>query len=114
MTDLCAQVSRGLVRRSDAFLEDVFKKYKDPNSNSILHPHLQNALYETKVSDSDECDVSRYDGKPVDSKSFKKLANKASDLDQWAQSLPLWQLLSDSIPRIKGVSSFRIYFDMRY
>jgi hypothetical protein len=42
-----------------------------------------------------------------------KYLSKPSELDQWAQSVPLWQLLSDAMPRKKEVGDLSLYLYFR-
>ena len=107
MNDLIAQVRRGLSTRSETYLRNVFNNYMEKSTGKIQPSKLSAALMETRICDLDECDQGG-GGKQVDFDSFKNLANKSSDLDQWAQSIPLWQLLSDCLPRRKGVRFFVI------
>jgi hypothetical protein len=97
---LRAQVFTGLERRSTIFLKEVFEAYMDDKTEKLPTSRLNEALLATRISESDDVD---YDtslvDEQIDFEEFRKISQSRSILDHWAQSVPLWQLLSDSIPR---------------
>ncbi len=106
---LRAQIFAGIEKRTDQYISHVFNLHKDGISDMLPVSELSSALREISICDSDECKVSPAElsslGQNVTYETFKQLSEKCSALDQWAQSVPLWQLLSDSIPRKQGVRS---------
>jgi hypothetical protein len=97
---LRAQVFTGLERRSETFLREIFDSYKDPKTKMLHSARLHGALLATRISESDDLE---YDAtlvqEQIDFEEFRRILQSRSVLDQWAKSVPLWQLLSDSIPR---------------
>lgn len=109
MAEIWPQVSDGLKKRTDEYLKQVFAKFKDQGTTMLQSSSLHAALQETKICDFDVDNVSQDEisqqNQRIDFETFKRLATKPSALDQWAQSVPLWQLLSDSIPRKQNVAT---------
>jgi hypothetical protein len=107
MSTLRTQVLAGLEKRTDKYLIEAYNARKDQVTDMLPVSGLSDALREMCICDSDECKVSPAElgslGQSVTFETFKRIAEKCSALDQWAQSVPLWQLLSDSIPRLPGV-----------
>jgi hypothetical protein len=104
---LRTQVFAGLEKRTDQYLAHTFDRRKDQITGLLPVSELSAALQEISICDSDECKVSPAElstlGESITFETFKMVSEKRNALDQWAQSLPLWQLLSDSIPRKQGV-----------
>jgi hypothetical protein len=111
LATLTTQVLAGLEKRGERFLIKLFNKYKDADTNLLPVSELSNALLETSICESDETkllpsEISCLHDQTVDFETLKKISQKPSALDQWAQSVPIWQLLSDAIPRKKGVRAW--------
>ena len=77
-----------MILRSET--ESAFSMFQVCPSDSVEH-----MLFEAKKHLKDK------DGLVFDE--FCEVIQSPSMLEQWAQSLPLWQLLAAAIPRKKGV-----------
>jgi hypothetical protein len=107
LVSLRTQVLAGLEKRTDQNLTHVFNSRKNKVTDMLPISELSAALREISPFDCDEVQVSPAElfslKESITFETFKRVAEKRSALDQWAQSVPLWQLLSDSIPRKHGV-----------
>ncbi len=97
----------GMDKRTDQYLAHAFDCHKDQVTKLLHVSELSAVLQEISICECDESKVSPAElstlGQFITFETFKAFAEKRSALDQWAQSVPLWQLLSDSIPRKLGV-----------
>ncbi len=107
MFTLRTQVFAGLEKRTDKYLTSVFDYRKDKDTNMLPVTELSAALRDVSICDSDLPKVSPSEisslSQSITFGTFKRFAGIYSALDNWAKSVPLWQLLSDSIPRQLGV-----------
>jgi hypothetical protein len=119
------QVKRGFRRRDDAEIESVFHKYATSSSGpgSVHHIKKDRLLvalkeFDASIGDITREDVSREDAifrsldrngdGILDLSEFKQAVKTPSALEEWAQSLPLAQLLVDAIPKKVGRDHLRV------
>jgi hypothetical protein len=132
LDELKRQVQFGIRRRSSEFLLNLFGWYERPFEQRVSKSDIVPSFHDYRVSVLDshehlENDLSGIeDDKTLDFDEFIRTLQTPSLLDQWAQSLPLWQILSDAIPRKRGVTSDqfsalnnllqvrKIYFDVDF
>ena len=106
----------GMQRRDESYLKEMFarKCVKEGGaepfiSRGILCEVLQEVGIEVSVKETevlfDEFDTDNNNG--LDETEFMALISKPTALDEWARSLPLCELLADSIPREVGVHPLR-------
>ena len=114
------QIQRGFSRRSEKEIKRVFDKYADgdpqePESLHVPKNKMMTALQEFDISyqDKSEQDVAQIselfdqldldrNGKLDYSEFRSAVQSNKTVLEDWAKSLPLDQLLADSIPRSVG------------
>ena len=105
----------GMQRRDESFLKEMFarKCAQQGTEPFISRGNLSEVLQEVGIEVSvketevlfDEFDTDSNNG--LDETEFIALVSKPTVSDEWARSLPLCELLADSIPREVGVHPLR-------
>jgi hypothetical protein len=103
-TDLIQKIDAGFRKRSDDSVFQVFQKYQDDAVSVIPRHKLKDALEELEINMTNQeraefvesMDTSG-DG-VLDFEEFKRAVRYPGPIEQWAKTMNLAQLLSDSIP----------------
>jgi hypothetical protein len=101
---LCSQMDIGFKRRTEAFAQEIFDKFKSPRHIGIVkakllaalkelgihaRPEDEDELFYTHDMDSDNC---------INLAEFRLILNQSDRVEQWASILPLAQVLADCMP----------------
>ena len=113
-----SQIEVGFQRRDPMRLKSAFDHHCDSNGTSISKDKLHDLLKElgldiTAVRTAelfDEFDNELHDG--LEFEGLQQLLQKADRLYEWAQGLPLHELLADAIPRRAGCDPLRVVSEL--
>lgn len=115
---LLEKVDAGFRKRNDEELNKVFQRYWEDEAPVISKAKLKDALEELDIFLREE-DVDEYletmdtsgDG-VLDFEEFKRAVHYPGPIEQWAKTMSLAQLLTDSIPVEEGIDALRAVSQM--
>ena len=109
------QVEFGFVRRDESYITSIFQRYANPfpdGSLKILKENLLAAFNDLDISvpDGSEgfesmfCEIDVNKDRAIDQIEFLRAVGATSIIESWAKSIPWWQPIADSFPKLKGGS----------
>jgi hypothetical protein len=117
--DLFEKVDAGFRKRNDGYLRKVFERHWEDEAAVISRGKLKNALEEVDIFFAKEEEVDTFletmdisgDG-VLDFEEFKRAVRFPGPIEQWAKTMDLAQLLTDSIPVKEGIDALRALSQM--
>ena len=117
-TDLFEKVDVGFLKRSEQYLYDIFRRHWEDEIPAISRNKLKHALEDLDIIMSDsEVDTfletmdTSGDG-VLDFEEFKRAVWYPGPIEQWAKTMSLAQLLTDSIPVKESADALRAVSQM--
>jgi hypothetical protein len=112
------RIEQGMKRRDASELEEIFKKHKDPSTNTIRREQFDLILESLGVVPENEHvpgDGGNYgamDYGAIDFQEFKRAASVSSELEQLIRTLPLAEIVADALPKEKGRDPVRSFSEI--
>ena len=112
------RIEQGMKRRDDSELKEIFKKHKDPSTNTVRKEQFDfileslGVVLENELAPVDESNYGATDHGAIDFQEFKRAASVSSELERLIRTLPLAEMVADALPKEKERDPNRLFSEI--